>query len=947
MLYHIQFSLKHEKHYYVKDGLAAYRNITQSSNVSSLETVLKYYLETVEKNFTTAIKSVANHSDFMREIEDEENPEDVFLNTLEDKIDSLKEDVSRKWKLLMEAYRIELELIYKNKKLEEMYCHVAKKAMKQCKKYGKKSDFKRLSEVVRVHQYQNVKAGEKPTGVAGTTFALNIKDDDTNFRLIDLRSFQLQLAKEMGLWQDAYRIIEDINVLLKNRRKTPIELLIKYYQQLYEIFWNSNHFLLHAVSLHSYFACLRKRADEKEQVRFVNQLILASLSIPKGGLEEMNNLDVFRKNALLINSAGQIMTRQQLLANLKNGSYLDLCNPEVREIFVLMTDCKDILQFSKKVETIFATLKKTPEFHKYLPLIEQNLIANLVEKLSTLYKSMSFVSFKKILGFLDFSKCEKYLLYHQSAEGCRAQIDYQRGMLIFGHAGTAGDRAANSLATFVTDVAVANRYLQRVQMIESKEQAGLEKQALINARRLLEEAEEETRRKREEGSKATMAANLIIQQRDEILNQRLKEEEEKKMMQKQERKFQEVDQKTLIIFSERVKNILKLDKNASYKGKKLDAFTDADYLGISIDVLIDIENTIKAKKQRQEEDKLEKQFKNRDYLERLIRKKRLAVLLKQREETVVDLEQQKEIAKAAHATKLQAKEQLKSVSGFVKSFKDKLDKSRLETFNKQQAEYRKAVTEVFAETVFKNASKKKTDEEEKHRKEQEQAQRLAESIAQSPSAIPAKPIPIGLTGRSQMTSAEMQVNAPATTSTPFAPSGTTVLTRGTALGATATATTTAATTDKPAALNKPIGRGNLTRDELTASNATAPAKEAEAKVEPKKSDLLKVFEEPAQPSTTGRLFGKGSGLTGKGTLLQPLAPTTATPAQPAPAGPGPLLQRGTLAPRIEKTEKAEEPAPVKIGRTLLPQQAPATTTPAPANHAPAQKPMGKGRGAFS
>jgi translation initiation factor 3 subunit A len=915
MLYHIQFSLKYEKQYYLKDGLTAYRNITQSSNVSSLETVLKYYLESVEKGFNSAIKNVSNHSDFMKEIEDEDNPEDLFLNTLEDKIDFIKEDVSRKWKLLMEAYRLELELIYRNKKLEDMYCNVAKKAMRQCKKYSKKADFKRLCEVIRLHQYQNVKAGEKTAGQVGMTFALNIKDPDTNDRLIDLRFTQLTMTKEMQLWQDAYKVIEDVNVLLKNRSKTPIDLLLKYYEQVYEIFWNSNHYLLHAVSLHSFFACLRKKSEEKEQVRVVNQLILASLSIPKGNLEETANVDIFRKNALLINSAGQIMNREQLLANLKNGSYLDLCHPQVREIFVLMTDCKDILKFAQKVEAIFAVLKESPEFDKYMDLIEQNIIANLLDKLGTLYKSMSFATFKKLLGFLDFSKCEKYLLYHHGADGGRVQVDYQSGMIIFKQGTSAGDRAALALAAFVNDVQVATRSLQRVRMADSNEQASLEKQALINAKLALAEAEEDTRRKREEGSKATMAANLIIQQRDEILNQRMKEEEEKKQLLKQERKFQEVDQKTLVIFSERVKNILKMDKNASYKGKKLDMFTDTDYYGISIDILIDIENSIKAKKQRLEEDKLEKQFKNRDYLERLIRKKRLEVFLKERDSKTVDLATLEEQAKVELAQKLEVKEKLKGVSGFVNSFKEKINKDRMAVYQQQKEEYLRNINETFASTVYKNAFKKKTDDEEKLKKEQERAKQLAESLAQTAatSTAPAKPQPTGLMGRSQMTSAEMQGTQPQKP----------------------------VQTERQAPEAKTLGRGNQTREELKTQPAAPSEKpEEKPKTDTKKSDLMKAFDEPETTGKLSRGFGNKGTLTGKGTLLQQAPPAQ---TQPAPvAGPGPLLQKGTLLTRVEKPEETG-PAPVRLGRgNLAPQQPTTTPTPAP-TPAPQKPPEKKGR----
>lgn len=74
----INFSLKYEKNQYIKEGLTAFRNITQTSNVSSLETILKYYLETVERQFDESVKDVENQANYLRMIEEEDNPEDLY-----------------------------------------------------------------------------------------------------------------------------------------------------------------------------------------------------------------------------------------------------------------------------------------------------------------------------------------------------------------------------------------------------------------------------------------------------------------------------------------------------------------------------------------------------------------------------------------------------------------------------------------------------------------------------------------------------------------------------------------------------------------------------------------------------------------------------------------------------------------------------------------------------
>jgi translation initiation factor 3 subunit A len=674
----------------------------------------------VEQLFNQSIKSIPNPNNYLKEIEEDDNPEERYVSII--KMDEMKEDVTKKWKLMMEAYKVELDLIYKNKNLEEMYCQVAKKAFQKCRKHNMKGDFKKLCEIIKGHQYQNVKTFEKSGNGGSQIFALNIKQAETNERLMDLRMIQLGIAEELCLWQDSYKIIEDINVLLRNRKKTSNDLLLKYYQHLYKVFWYSNHYLLHAVSLHSYFACLRKKTDEPDQTAFVNNLVLAAISIPMGQLEECNNSEMFRKNCSLINSAGQIMNRPQLIANLKNGPYLDLCSEEVRTIFFLMTECKDILMFSKKVDTVMKWLEKQANCVQYIELIEQNIIASLMEKLSTLYKSLSFATFKKLLGFLDFAKCEKFLLYSQNSGGVvKAQIDYGKKMFTFGNQEDLAEKINSSLVSFSNEISTTIKHVIRLKEKDNGDAAKTERQCITNARQLVEEADEEIKRKREE-FKTQNNRSAMNAQRDDVQRVKNSEEEEIKNLRRKEKQLQENDQQKLKIMMDRVRGILKMDKNATCKGKRLEAFTEADYLKLELDTCIEIEDSIRVKQARAEEEKMEKQFKIKDYFERELMKERYELLRKEKADRVTDVEQIKLRAKESHQKNLEAKKVLLSVKAFVTTYKDNANKVKLEKFNEEVKDYKERLTSEFAKQIVEQARKRKHEDDEKRKREREEAE---------------------------------------------------------------------------------------------------------------------------------------------------------------------------------------------------------------------------------
>ena len=432
MKQHIEFALEYDKHNYIKEGLTQFRNITQTSNVSSLETILKYYLETVEKKFDDSIKDVGDPAKYLKMIEEEDNPEDLYLNVQDNNLDISKKDKVRKnWRVLIDAFRTELEQIYRNKKLEEVYCSFGKRAFAKCLKNKKTMEFKRLSDVVKSHLSHNIKTFEKQSH-ATVAFALDIKNADTNERLVDFRFTHQEHAKGLGLWQDCYRIIEDLNTLMKAKKNVNVRILIPYYENLYSIFWHAKEYLFHAVAYQSYYSCQKNSGKDAETIRDASSiLVLSVLSIPNHPKEYTLHNDIFKKNCMLLSSSGVIHTKENLFQMIKSGSYLDLCHKDVRDLFFLMSEDKNMLTFSKQAEKIFEKLKENDQHNKFLPLIEENLIIQLLKQISSHYRKINFERFKKILGFFDFRTCEKMILYSNVTNEKKVRIDYEKKFFVF------------------------------------------------------------------------------------------------------------------------------------------------------------------------------------------------------------------------------------------------------------------------------------------------------------------------------------------------------------------------------------------------------------------------------------------------------------------------------------------------------------------------------------
>lgn len=142
------------------------------------------------------------------------------------------------------------------------------------------------------------------------------------------------------------------------------------------------------------------------------------------------------------------------------------------------------------MEKSFNVLKEHPVYSRYLDLIEDNLIANLIQRMGKLYKSMSFSTFKRYIGFLDFKKCEKFLFYSSSRGLCNVKVDLEKDMLLFNHNQEAGEGINSTLVDFFNNLSTVETSINRILMKNNRDWDKQVKKSSLIARNYLEDADE-------------------------------------------------------------------------------------------------------------------------------------------------------------------------------------------------------------------------------------------------------------------------------------------------------------------------------------------------------------------------------------------------------------------------------------------------------------------------
>ncbi|KAG8416534.1 eukaryotic translation initiation factor 3 subunit A, variant 2 [Metarhizium acridum] len=465
MLLLVELSVEQKKGKLAKDALYQYKNISQNTNIGTIELVLKKFIELAVEKVTAAQQKAdevqssidATATTNVDDLEATETPESILLATVsgEQSRDRTDRAIVTPWlKFLWEAYRTVLDILRNNARLEVLYQSTAMQAFDFCLKYTRKTEFRRLCELLRNHVQTAAKYSSQ-------MHAINLSDPDTLQRHLETRFQQLNVAVELELWQEAFRSVEDIHTLLSLSKRPPKNVMMaNYYEKLTRIFLVGENYLFHAAAWSRYYTLLRqssvlvasgqgKKADnppasDADLQKAASFVLLSALAIPvistsrsRGAMVDFDEARK-NKNSRLTHLLGmtQAPTRNRLFRDALSKSLLQRARPEIRDLFNILEVDFHPLSICQKISPILTKIGEDAEMERYIVPLQQVILTRLFQQLSQVYETVDLSFVETLAQFpepyqVTRGTIEKFIMNGNKKGDLAIRMDHATGVLSF------------------------------------------------------------------------------------------------------------------------------------------------------------------------------------------------------------------------------------------------------------------------------------------------------------------------------------------------------------------------------------------------------------------------------------------------------------------------------------------------------------------------------------
>ena len=560
-----------------KEGLMQYKNVSQNTNAQSIELVIKHFIKLADAKVVEAqSKADAAVGEIdVDDLEESETPESMLLGSVS--ADQNKDRTDRvlvtPWlKFLWEAYRTALDILRNNARLEVPYQQIANQALKFCLQYERKTEFRRLCEVLRQH-LQNV------ARYSHHAHAINLTDQDTLQRHLDTRFAQLNSAVELELWQEAFRSVEDIHNLLTMAKKAPRPaMMANYYEKLARIFAVSDNNLFHAAAWNRYYALARSIAkSDEEHTRMASYVLISALAVPviSSNAPGTGNLNKTKSDFLQADQEGRSRTgrltsllglsrtptRAGLLKEALNRDILKKARPELRELYNILEVEFHPLSICAKIEPILASISQDPEMAKYVKPLHSVVLTRLFQQLSQVYdavklsKVMQLVSAFKAPHSYSAAEIEKFCLNACKKGHLNIRIDHVAQAITFqddvfsteAHPAASTSSEADNVRLQATPSELVRTQLSRLATCLDTTLKTIDPSVLANAEAAKRQVFARAIAAAEDEHKAAIARKAILARRKELLEEMAtrKEREESAARAERARAAAEAEQKRI------------------------------------------------------------------------------------------------------------------------------------------------------------------------------------------------------------------------------------------------------------------------------------------------------------------------------------------------------------------------------------------------------------------
>ncbi|KAK6078571.1 Eukaryotic translation initiation factor 3 subunit A [Seiridium cupressi] len=795
----VELSVEQKKGKLAKDALYSYKNIAQNTNVATIELVLKKFIELAAEKVSAAQQKAdevqssleaTTTSTSVEDLEASETPESILLATVssEQSRDRTDRAIITPWlKFLWEAYRTVLDILRNNARLEILYQSTATQAFDFCLKHARKTEFRRLCELLRNHVQTAAKYSSQ-------VHAINLNDPDTLQRHLETRFQQLNVAVELELWQEAFRSVEDIHTLLNLSKRPPKNIMMaNYYEKLTRIFLVGENYLFHAAAWSRYYNLLRQSAalvasgqskksdnpaaSDADLQKAASFVLLSALAIPVISTSRsrgaMVDFDEARKNKnsrlthlLGMNSAP---TRAVLFKDALSKSLLQRARPEIRDLFNILEVDFHPLSICQKISPILTKIGADPEMEKYIAPLQQVILTRLFQQLSQVYETVDLKFVESLAQFpepyqITRGTIEKFIMNGNKKGDLSIRMDHATGVLSFDsdvfasskavHAGS-GAGSAESESGAVQRLQSTPSEIVRTQLTRLARSLNTTcffidptyNEARIKAR---EAVLARAKAGAEEEHRVILARKEVIQKRKEEASELHAKREKERVLQKrrQEALLAEAEEKRLIQEQrEREEKRLKDERDRVRKEELKKQIADLkigpNAIDIDVENLDDFDsNRLRALKLQQLErekndvnEKLRITGKRIDHLERAFRKEEAKKLPqdyeKQRELDLAAYEKVKaetlSESKTLHKANVELKHRLERLVPEYETFTKSVKERRRDEFESRQRDAQKEFERAVA--ARKKEYRDRKMREKREREEQERALHEAEERA--------------------------------------------------------------------------------------------------------------------------------------------------------------------------------------------------------------------------
>ncbi|KAI3949498.1 hypothetical protein MKW92_024906 [Papaver armeniacum] len=585
MFKYVELCVEMRRGRFAKDGLIQYRIVCQQVNVGSLEEVIKHFLHLSTEKAENA-KAQAEALEEALDVDDleaDKRPEDLMLSYVggeKGKDRSDRELVTPWFKFLWETYRTVLEILRNNSKLEALYAMTAHRAFQFCKQYKRTTEFRRLCEIIRNHlanlnKYKDQR--DRPDLLLPESLQLY---QDTRFE-------QLKVATALGLWQEAFRSVEDIHGLMCMVKKTPKpSLLVVYYGKLTEIFRVSDSQLYNAYAWSKLFSLQKsynRHLTQKDLQLIASSVVLAALSVTPydrgygaSHLELDNEKERKLRMANLIGfsldpkrDSREVLSRSALLSELVSKGVLACASPEVKELYNLLEHEFLPLDLASRVQPLLSSISNVggkissassvPEVQLsyYVPALEKLATLRLLQQVSQVYQTMKIEVLSKMIPFFDFSVVEKVSVDAIKSNFIAMKVDHQKGAVLFGSLDLESDTLQGHLTLLAESLnkargliyppvnkasKIGDALLGLAEVVNKEHKKLLARKSIIEKRKELQERqllemelEEETKRQKIQQVTVEAEKNRLLKESIEREKKRIKEDQERKEIEEAKR----------------------------------------------------------------------------------------------------------------------------------------------------------------------------------------------------------------------------------------------------------------------------------------------------------------------------------------------------------------------------------------------------------------------------